>query len=130
MEDIPKWLRDELENNSTNSNNIENLTTREVAEKAIREGRIKIDDERAVIRCPNTREHTEWVMDGTTLTDNITELYACPVYPAPDPDNPGETKMVCGGPMATRKDYEEDNYSEYTGGCSRARNCPYHPDRL
>jgi len=132
MKDVPDWLEEELNNGGrgNSGSNIENMTKEEIAKKAIREGRVKIDDEKAVIRCPNTDSQATWVLDGDSWTDTKKKMYACPVYPAPDPDNPGDTKMVCGGPMATMEEYEKHGVYEMKGGCGRASDCPYHPDRL
>lgn len=133
MRDIPDWLEEELNGGGRSSNTnseIKNMSKEEIAEKAIREGRVKIDDERAIIRCPNTDSSAKWIKGGDTWTDTVKKMYACPVYPAPDPDNPGKSRMVCGGPMATKKEYKRNDYECYEGGCSRANDCPYHPDRL
>ena len=135
MEDFSDILGDVLNEESTGSDtstesNIEDMSKDEIAKKAIREGRVKIDDERAVIRCPHTSSSSKWIKGGKSLTDTVNKYYACPVFPAPDPDTPGEMKMVCGGPMRCMKEYESHDHTEMGAGTSAFSDCPYNSDRL
>ena len=135
MEDFSDILGDVLneENTGTDTStesNIEDMSTDEIAKKAIREGRVKIDDERAVIRCPHTSSSAKFIKGGNSLTDTVNTYYACPVFPAPDPDNPGEMKMVCGGPERSMKEYESHDHTEMGAGTSAFSDCPYNPSRL
>jgi len=136
IEDISDILKDVLdedveeETSKDTENQIEDLSRDEICKKAIREGRVKIDDERAVIRCPHSESSSKFIRGGDHLTDTINKYFACPIFPMPDPDNPGEMKMVCGGPERCMQEYEAHDHQEMGSGRPAFNDCPYSPKRL
>jgi len=136
VNDISDILDDILNNSNKDESSeedeshIEDLSRDEICRKAIREGRVKIDDERAVIRCPQSESSAKFIRGGDHLTDSVNKYYACPLFPAPDPDNPGEMKMVCGGPERSMVEYERHDHQEMGSGRAAFNGCPYSAKRL
>lgn len=137
MDDLSDILEDVVQNGGNDDGetsdtgiDINEMSKEEVAKRAIERGRVKIDDERAVIRCPHTDEQAKLIKGGRYDSDTVYTMYACAVYPIPDPDNPGEDKMVCSGPVASKKEYKRHDMEEMSSGCGAFDDCPYNSNRL
>ena len=124
LEEIDLNLEDLMdssdEEDSGPSEDISDLSKKELYRLVEKKGQINLGDNRALIKCPCMDE--DWI--GGDKTN-----YMCALSMRPDPED-GKQKPVCSGPLIGVKTIGVSGKEKWQSGKSVRRDCPYSPRRF
>jgi hypothetical protein len=127
--DIEQLLNQGSGSSSSEPEDISNLSKKELYDKVMREGQVRLGENRAIIKCP--KKETKW-QDGGFLAGGPYFKdckYICPLSVRPAPDGSGKA-TVCNGPYFGVGVWRDNGEKVKEPAREPFEDCPYSPHRF